>query len=274
MTGWRSKALETITVALAQMRGVYGDKARNMARILDLIGEAARRGADLICFPEASLTGYRADGILHLVEMADALDDDSVMRLRAAARAHRVCVLLPFLERRMEGVYNSAVFIDDRGEIIGSYSKTHLISSEKGTLLPGDRLAVWDTPLGRIGCLICYDICFPETARALAMKGAQLIVVPSAWRAGDYFSRWWDLNIACRAVDNVVYVAGVNQVGPCGEEAFAGRSKACGPTGEVIAQCGDAQEALAVARIDLRRLEEARSESAMLEEMRPELYGI
>ena len=167
---------------------------------------------------------------------------------------------------------NSAFLIDDCGNIAGKYSKTHLVGKEKEAFVRGDSFEVWNTKIGKIACLICYDICFPETARILAMKGAQVLLVPSAWRKSLYYSEWWDLNIACRALDNLIYVAGINQVGMTGDEFFAGKSKLCNPIGQVLTAGGSEKEEILYGNIDLQRIEQERAINTVLDDIQLDLY--
>ena len=96
----------------------------------------------------------------------------------------------------------------------------------------------------KIGVVICYDVCFPETVRLLTLAGAELILVPAAWRASHYFKEWWDLNLACRALDNLVYIAAINRCGLSGDEIFAGKSQLVNPLGERLDSCGVQEEAI------------------------------
>ncbi len=262
---------EKYRIALVQMNGEFLNVQLNRQKAEAAVQEAAQNGARLICFPEALLTGYCADRMREACGFAETRDRQNISGLRKLAKEYGVYLLIPFLEKRSEGVFNSAVLVDDMGEEIGTYSKTHLIEGEKDCLLAGDRLTVWDTPLGRISCLICYDICFPETARHLALLGTELILVPAAWGSARYYRAWWDLNIACRALDNLVYIAAVNR--PEGNGApFAGRSKVCDPVGTVISQCGDSGEEILYAQIDLQRIGLERASNTVLDDLRPGLY--
>ena len=133
---------------------------------------------------------------------------------------------------------------------------------------------VFDTKLGRIGVLICYDVCFPETSRVLALKGADIVLVPAAWRASSYFKEWWDLNLSCRALDNLVYVGAANRCGQSGDELFAGKSKLCDPVGKVICECGIEEERLVLGEVDLRRLSREREFNTVMADRHPEDYWL
>ena len=268
------KREEEFLIALVQTRGEFLHVQHNVRKAEAAIREAAQKGARLICFPEALLTGYRADRLPEACSLAEPEDRPNISLLQRQAEKYGVWLLLPFLEKRADGVFNSVILVNDYGQETGIYRKTHLTGKEKVCMTPGNRLSVWDTPFGMLGCLICYDICFPETARSLALAGAQLILVPSAWGAEKYYSNWWDLNIACRALDNLVYVAGINRTGPNGEKKFAGRSKVCDPVGTIIGQCSDDHEEILYVQIDPGRIGSERAENTVLDDLRPGLYSV
>lgn len=261
-------------IALVQMESYFLDIDNNFKKAVKAIEDAKRAGAKLVCFPEAFLTGYSAQRMDEAVAVAETIESNRIVELKKLAKKHEVFLLIPFLEKTYEGIKNSAYLIDDEGQVVGNYSKTHLISGEKQIIMPGNCFRVWDTKIGKIGCLICYDLCFPEPARLEAIEGAELIVVPSAWRGIRYYTQWWDSNVACRAIDNVLYIAAINQVGNYKDSFFAGRSKVCDPTGIVIAQADEVREETLFCEIDLDRVKEVRTESTMLEDLREDLYSV
>lgn len=121
----------------------------------------------------------------------------------------------------------------------------------------------------RSGVVICYDVCFPETVRLLTLAGAELVLVPAAWRASYYFKEWWDLNLACRALDNLVYIAAVNRCGLSGDEIFAGKSQLVSPIGERIDSCGVQEEAILYGSVDLNRIAKERDFNTVLTDRHP-----
>ncbi len=266
--------MDRYMVAVIQMKSKLFDTWTNLARAVEFVEEAVREGADLICLPEGFLTGYDADRIEEIIVHAEPIDGNCMQTMQILARDHKVHILVPFFARSNDGVRNSAFLIDDEGKIACSYSKTHLIGTEKNNIIPGNLLPVWETKLGKIGILICYDVCFPETARVLAMKGAELLLVPSAWRTGSYFSRWWKLDLSCRALDDLLYIAAPNLAGPCGEDgSFAGLSRIIDPTGDILAGRGEEEEGIAYSTIDLRRIKKERSDNTVLDDLRKDLYS-
>lgn len=262
-------------IALIQMESKFLDKEYNLSKALKNITTAASYGAALICLPEGFLTGYRENGIQDIIAIADTEDSLYILSIAELAKQLKVHILVPYFNKLPDGtIQNSAVLIDENGKMCGSYAKTHLIGGEKGNIVRGEGFPVWETKLGTIGCLICYDICFPETVRIMALKGAQLILVPSAWRGSLYYSRWWDLNIACRALDNLLYVAAINQAGSCGAEVFAGKTKLCDPVGSIIAECNAVEEKIVYGIIDLKRIDYERSINTILCDRQTDLYGV
>ncbi len=259
-------------VALIQMDCAFLDTDANLSKAERLIRQAASHGAKLIVLPEAFNTGYLGSKIPQMMALAENADGPSLQRMQSLASELAVYILAPIFYRTAQGVENSAFLIDDAGVILGSYSKTHPVGDERQNLHRGDRYPVFDTKLGKLGIVICYDVCFPETVRLLALKGAEVVMVPSAWRASYYFKEWWDLNLSCRALDNLVYVAAVNRCGPSGEEIFAGKTQLCSPIGEVLGTCGVEEEAILYGTVDIARVEKERQFNTVLTDRHPEDY--
>lgn len=256
------------------MESCFLDIDNNLNKAVKTIEDARSCGAKLVCFPEAFLTGYSVQRMDEAVAVAETIESNRIVKLKKIAKEQKVFLLIPFLEKTCEGIKNSACLIDDEGRVVGNYSKAHLISGEKQVVVPGNSFKIWDTKIGKIGCLICYDLCFPEPARIEALEGAELIVVPSAWRGFGYYAQWWDNNVACRAIDNVLYIAAINQVGNLKDSFFAGKSKVCDPTGIVIAQADGVSEETLFCEIDLDRVKEVRTECTMLKDLREDLYSV
>lgn len=267
-------AAEKYLAAFIQADCQLFEMSRNLEKAEMFVRKAAFRGASLVCLPEAFNTGYLNPAMADLRKYAEDIDGPTVGRMRSLAEELKTFILSPMLIKTSRGVENSAILIADNGDIVGRYSKTHLIGEEIRCLERGVDYPVFDTKLGRIGVLICYDVCFPETVRILALKGADVVLVPSAWRASSYFKEWWDLNLSCRALDNLVYVGAANRCGQSGDELFAGKSKLCDPVGKVICECGIEEEGLALGEVDLRRLSKERIFNTVMADRHPEDYGL
>lgn len=259
-------------VALIQMDCALLDVQSNLNKAEGLVRQAAAHGAKLICLPEVFHAGYLGSRIPDMMVCAETEEGPSLTRMRALARELGVHVLAPILYSTPEGVENTAFLLDDQGEILGHYSKTHPVGDERTCLHRGSRYPVFDTKLGKLGIVICYDACFPETSRLLALAGAEVVLVPAAWRASFYFKEWWDIDMASCALDNLVYVAAVNRCGPSGDEIFAGKSQLRSPLGELLCTCGVEEEAILYGTIDLARVEKERAFNTVLTDRHPEDY--
>jgi N-carbamoylputrescine amidase len=244
-----------VRVACAQYALREGDRDHNLERSLHFIRRAATEGADLVVLPELANSGCDLGSSERALALAEEIPSGPTVRAwREAAEASGVCVVGGLLEREGDVLHNSAVLIDPG--LVGRYRKTHLWDREKRLYEPGRELPVFDTPLGRIGLLICYDVWFPEAVRTLALKGAQMICIPSNapddWvpehhRRGDLTM----LNVHCIAGANAnrVFVAAANRAG----DGYLGRSCVVDVTGGVLALAGASVEEIVSAEIDVER---------------------
>jgi N-carbamoylputrescine amidase len=242
-------------VACAQYAIRDGERDHNLGRSLRFIERAAAEGADLVVLPELANSGCDLGSRERAFGLAEEIPGGPTHRAwREAAEASGVCVVGGLLEREGDLLHNSAVLLGPG--VAGRYRKTHLWDREKLLYEPGRELPVFDTPLGRIGLLICYDAWFPEAVRTLALKGTQMICVPSNapddWvpehhRRGDLTM----LNVHCIAGANAnrVLVAAANRVG----DGYLGRSCVVDVTGGVLALAGASEEECVSAEIDVER---------------------
>src|SRR3954463_2102403 len=201
-----------------------------LARIERMVENARARGADMVVLPECALGGYlRADG-----SAGEAIDVDGPEIARLCELAGHTVVCTGFTERGPGLPYSSAVCVT--GDcVLGHHRKVHLPPAELGAFAPGDSFAAFDTPLGRLGMLICYDKCFPEAARSLALDGAEVIASMSAWPvcrvaparriAADRQTRQFDLIDEARAIENQVVWVSSNLTGRIGSLRFPGHAK-------------------------------------------------
>ncbi len=267
-----STRLDSYKIAMVQMDCELFHVSSNLNKAEQRIREAATHGAALVCLPEVFNVGYLGSSIPEMIALAEREDGVSLTRMKTLAKELGIFILAPILFQTEEGVENAAFLIGDEGTVLGHYSKTHPVGDERIYLKRGMKYPVFDTKLGKIGIVICYDACFPETVRLLTLNGAEVVLVPAAWRASCYFKEWWDLNLACRALDDLVYVAAVNRCGPSGEELFAGKSQIISPVGEVLDTCGISEEAILYGTIDLGRVAKEREFNTVLIDRHPEDY--
>jgi predicted amidohydrolase len=235
----------------------------------------------LLVLPEACLGGYLSD----LDGGADgppALDPDGPEIRALAALAGDMVVCAGYCEAAGGLRYNSAVCVTGDG-VLGRHRKVHMPLREDAAYAAGDRFAAFDTPVGRLGMLICYDKAFPEAARALAVDGAEMVACLSAWPgsrtnpdpdlARDRWTRRFDLFDRARALENQVVWVSANQSGAFGALRFVASAKVVDPGGEVLATTGVAG-GTAVADVDVpAALAAARRAMSHLRDRRPETYG-
>lgn len=247
---------------------------------------ARRRGADLVVFPESTLGGYLYEGrfpLLHdPVGPPPALHRFGPEIARLAEIAGPTMVCAGYTERAEDGrIHSSAVCVNGDG-VLGHHRKVHLPPGEVGTFHPGDGFEAFDTPLGRMGMLICYDKVFPEAARRLSLDGAGLVASlaawpvcrlrPSTWQRRDRQVRHFNLLDQARALENQVVWVSANQTGRLGRLRFPGQAKVVDPDGSVLA-CTGARSGLAAAHVDPSVLvDAARSEISHLADRRPAAY--
>ncbi|MGS0943154.1 carbon-nitrogen hydrolase family protein [Pseudomonas luteola] len=254
-------------IELAQVAGRDGDKAYNLQTALAAI-EACAPDTQLIVFPETHLSGFPTHE--NVADVAEPIDGPSISRVRQAAHARQVSVAIGFAEADGERYYNTTLLITP-DEIALRYRKTHLWSSDQGVLSPGDRFAtcLWNGV--RVGLLICYDIEFPETARALAQLGAQLIIVTNGNM--DPYGPVHRAAIMARAIENQAFAVMVNRVGEGdGDLTFAGGSAVVDPFGNMLVEAGR-EEAHLSASLDLSQLQAVRKDYRYLNDRRLSLPG-
>ncbi len=251
-------------------------------RISGLLARARDSGVRLLALPEACLGGYLAslDGGAE-GPPALAADGPEITRLRQLAGDVVVCA--GYCEEEAGVRYNSVVCLTGDG-VLGHHRKVHQPLSEHSSYAAGDRFAAFDTPVGRLGMMICYDKAFPESARALALDGAEIVVCVSAWPASrtnpapdiadDRWTHRFDLFDRARALENQVVWLSANQSGSFGQLRFVGRAKVVGPGGEVLAVT-PVDGGMAVAEVDVgASLTAARRSMGHLRDRRPEAYAV
>lgn len=278
-----------VTLGLIQMRCDLS-RDENVAQAVRLVGEAARAGARLIVLPELFQGPYfcqRPDDQAAFAQ-AEPIPGPTTQTLADTARRHGVVLVGGSLfEKADDGrFFNTAVVFDDQGRMLGSYRKTHIpediLYHEQHYFTPGDTgVRVFETPLGKVAPLICYDQWYPEAARLATLQGAELIVYPTAIGVideavetnitGDWEQMWRNVQVGHAAANNV-FVAAVNRVGREGSITFWGGSFVAGPAGEVIARAG-ADAAIVTATIDLARVAPLQRAWRFLENRRPAEYS-
>ena len=285
MFGKRSKGGDLAVAAVADCFG--RDVDRSLDRIDAIVSRARSRGAQLVVLPESALGGYlwepKVPGMIDLVGPVPALDRDGphVERLRQIAGDTVVCV--GYTEAALGGgVYSSAVCVSGDG-VLGHHRKVHIPPAERGVFLSGGGFEAFDTPVGRLGMLLCYDKVFPEAARKLSLDGAEIIASMAAWPAcresntrrlgRDVQTRHFNVLDQARAVENQVVWVSANQVGKLGRLRFPGQAKVVSPDGNVLATTRS-RKGLAVAGVDIDgAVNAARTAISHLGDRRPHAYA-
>lgn len=276
-----------VNIALVQMSCV--DQAQpNVEKALQRIGEAAARGAHLVCLQELFAGPYPCQSEDHAqFERAEPIPGPTSERLSAAAREHGVVVIGSIFERRAPGVYhNTAVVFDADGSTAGIYRKMHIpddpLYYEKFYFTPGDLgFRSFTTRFGKVGVCVCWDQWFPEAARLTGLTGAEVIFYPTAigWIPGekevygaDQHSAW-ETMMRSHAIANGVFVAAPNRVGREGEVEFWGASFICDPYGKVLVRGSHDQEEIVMAECDFGLIDVARTHWPFLRDRRIDAYG-
>jgi predicted amidohydrolase len=266
-------------IACVQMDVAFADKAKNQRAISERVAEAARHGATLVVFPECALTGYCFESCDEALPLAETIPGEATQALAKACAIHGAHAVVGLIERAGDQLYNACVLVGPRG-LVGKYRKIHLPGLGLDRLVtPGDeRWKVYDVGSAKLGMHICYDSAFPESARSMALDGAELLVLPTNFPPGA--ECLCDKVLPARAMENCVYIAAANRVGVERGFQFIGGSKICGPDGELLAHAAHAEETIIYADLDLARARSKRRvrvpgkhEIDRFADRRPEMYA-
>jgi predicted amidohydrolase len=265
---------DKIKLALAQISSKRENKSENLRKIEKLTLKAKEQGADLVIFPEMSLTGYVVlDQVYELAETIPGPSTEKVEALAKRTGMHIIFGMPELSEKTQATIFNTAVFVGPRG-LIGKYRKmylpTHSVFEEKRYFRPGYEAAAFQTEIGNIGLSICYDVFFPEVFRMTRLKGAQLIVCISASPAvrRGYF----EILTTARALENTAFLAYVNLAGVEDGLQFWGGSRLVCPTGDVVAKAKYDEDDFVVCDVDFGDLRSAETFIPTLRDLRPELF--
>lgn len=260
--------MHAITIASVTLPAFY-DKTRNLNNLLRWMEHAAQEGADLVVFPEQVLQGYlpdtlnwNGDAVAWQMAQAEVVPQgESINALQRAAAQFGLHVVFGMTERhpdRAEVLFNSAVLLGPAG-LIGVYRKVHQPGDEKHVYYPGSNFPVFNTAIGRIGMLICYDKVFPESTRELALKGADIMIMPTAWGyAGDGSAGDADPMVdsytlfgRVRALENQCWMIESNLCGQHGNLHYHGHSRIIDPLGNIVADSGTTED-MAIANVEIQ----------------------
>jgi N-carbamoylputrescine amidase len=277
--------VRSVTVAAIQCP-LGGPRADNIARVERHVREAAHRGARIVLPPELLEGPYfcreeRADWFAE----ARAVDaDEAVARMRDVARELAIVVPVSFFERAGQAYFNSVAVVDADGSVLGTYRKSHIPDGpgyeEKFYFRPGDTgFRAWNTRHGTVGVGICWDQWFPESARAMMLLGAEVLLYPTAIGSEphepDLDTRDpWQRAMIGHAVSNVVPVVAANRIGTESGQRFFGSSFIADNRGDKVAELGRDDEGVVVASFDLDAMARTRASWGFFRDRRPELYDV
>lgn len=256
-------------IACGQFAPVPGDINGNIERMRAQAREAARLGARVLVLPELCLCGYPEAG--EAEARAVAADGPEIGRVGTHTREAGVALCFGFVERSADGkLRNSMAFVDERGRLAAVYRKVHLWITEKAWAVPGESFQSFDHGSLRLGMWICYDTRFPEAARRLALSGATLCLVGSAWFGPE---DEWELALRARAVDNGMFAAGAAVQGSFGSAPFHGASLIIDPHGRVLARARADRDDVIAAEHDDDAVKSFRARLPLLDDRRPDAYA-
>jgi predicted amidohydrolase len=261
-------------IALAQIECKRADKTDNIRKIEQTTQHARKQGAELIVFPELSLTGYVVrDEIYELAEPIPGPATEAVEKIAQKTKTYIVFGMPELSEKAQATIHNTAVLVGPEG-LIGKYQKmylpTHSVFEEKRYFRPGYQAAAFDTKLGKIGLIICYDIFFPEVSRLTRLEGAQLIVCISASPA--IRRMFFETLTVARALENTAFLAYVNLVGIEDGLQFCGGSKLVGPNGRILAKAKYDKEDIIMGTVNYANIRPVEVFVPTLRDLRPELF--
>jgi predicted amidohydrolase len=282
-----------VKVAIVQMKSSV-NKDENLTFSLEAIKEARGKNAQIVCFPEFQMAfSPTSQTSRELFLISESVEGNFTKELRKSAKENNICIIGTIYERSTTDsdkpnkvldkiknidnqycVYDTALFINNEGVLVSRYRKLHLYDAlgfrESEKLLAGDKLfSPVDSPLGKLGMMVCYDLRFPELSRILTIEGSNTLVSPSGWVQGTMKEDHWLTMCKARSIENGVYLIAPNQVG----NVFCGRSLVIDPFGVVVLDMG-AKEGLEVIDLDLGRINLVRNDLPLLKNRRTDLYNL
>jgi predicted amidohydrolase len=270
---------DRIKIAGVQMDPKISQKKDNMEKILAQTRIAAGKGSNLIVFPECAVSGYMYSGCAEAISVVETVPGPATEAIAAVCSELKVYVVAGLLERTNNKCYNTAVLIGPRG-LIGRYRKNHLpyLGIDRYLDSGNEPFKVYPTDIGNIGLFICYDCTFPESARVMALQGAEILVLPTNWPQGRL--KVPQHVIITRAFENKVHLVAVDRVGTERGAKFLGLSKIINAWGDTLAEAGQEDEEIIYGEVNLSEAREkhviikpGEFEADFIRDRKPELYG-
>lgn len=265
-----------LQIALAQIDTILGDKESNLLKIERLCKKAASNNTDIICFPELATTGYSPELLrTKLWSLSESNGGETDQLLSKLSTQLNLTIICGFIERGeiLGKIFNSAgIWTPNNKSWIGTFQKTHLVNHERTLFTAGNKIPIFDTPKCRIGVMICHDAGFPELARILALKGADILFLPAAWHKEN--KDIWSINCASRALENGIHLVAVNRWGKEKDLNFFGGSQLIGARGQSLKVASYNDEDLAFCEVDFNLQAKSRLEIPYLRDRRTDIYSI
>lgn len=258
-------------ISLAQIDANSSSADFNLSKIETFIEDAKNKQVDLVVFPEMSDVGYDMDLI---VKNAQCWDHGTITKLKDISCKYDINVAIGLSERENDNIFNSIAIINRKGELVGKYRKTHLITAdpinEDHYIKAGDSLCILDIEGINIGFLTCYELRFPELARKLALSGVELLIIPAAWPLVRL--PHWQCLTQARAIENQYFVAAVSRIGADAGIVFSGSSVIYDPYGNILSSGTQIHEQNIVADLDFDRINTIRNQIKVYQDRRSKLY--
>jgi N-carbamoylputrescine amidase len=268
-----------LKIALIQQHA-SSDREENIGRGAAAFEKAARAGARLISFAELAFTPFYPQKMAgeNILDLAEPIPGPTTERFTSLSREYGVVTVLNYFEKAGSQTYDASPVIDADGTLLGTVRMVHIIEApcfhEQGYYTPGDgRTLVLKTAVGKIGVAICYDRHFPETMRAMALKGAELVVVPQAGSVGEWPPGVFEAELQIAGFQNGYFTALCNRVGEEECIAFEGKSFVTAPDGRIVAQAKALEDDLLICEIDLDETVRSHARNHFLKDRRPEIYS-
>lgn len=259
--------------ALYQMDVVAGDPKRNREKVSEWIEDVCQKEKTrplTVVLPELWTTGYQLDQLDHLAEDKGKQTIDYLSKL---AKKHHIHVIGGSIATKKEGrIYNTAIIINANGECVHTYDKIHLVPmlNEPTYLEAGtNKAAVFELSGIKMGIIICYDLRFPELVRDLALKGAEVLVIPAEWPSAR--AEHWKVLQQARAIENQFYVLSANSVGSYNGTEYAGHSMVIDPWGSIVYEAGTSENTV-FCEIDAKKTKQIREQVPVFKSRRKDLY--
>ncbi len=256
-------------IAVGQIDCSTSEIGRNLEKIARISQDCSRQGVRLVVFPELVDTGY----VMEDIEAKASPYESGIPlgSLKEAARSNHLYIIAGITERESDKIFNSSVVVDPAGDLIANYRKIHLYTpSGEDVFHSGDKLITVTIDDFTLGLMICYDLRFPEMARSLAIKGADVLIVPTAWP----FPRveHWQLLTRVRALENQCYLIGANRVGRDGSFTLCGNSRIVDPHGVIVSSASEDREEIITGELEKDKIDFVRNRMPVFDHRRPDIY--